>query len=185
LSCGILRGFTDKLPADSLCGQLGQPPETSQLYRYSGLSRELDEVRLIVILPGDDPSWGWLRDLLTLRFARDHSGEKYQKELHNLNTDMQRAASLLNNAQGLFCTHYSMGISDCYTIPGDEIFAIDGVRHLFILRKVSSGVYRIVEKCHLWGGMNLNYWHHGIYIDIWTRDPSDLVSERTRTIEIY
>ena len=131
-------------------------------------------------------SWCWLLELFKSPSTNLQSGPYNASGLRTLSLDLEHAKPQpFDEKQVVFRTYYSVGFSGSFIHPGDEIFAIDGVRHLFILRNVGTSVYRIVGTCYLWGGMKLDYWNPGSYLGIWTHRPFDLGSERTRVIEIY
>lgn len=44
----------------------------------------------------------------------------------------------------------SIGYAFCGFMPGDEIWALDGARLPFILRKTGHKTFQIVSDCYLW-----------------------------------
>jgi hypothetical protein len=129
--------------------------------------------------------WCWLLDLFESRFTDVHGDTYGTSGLNTFRRDLQHAIGQPVGDQTVFRTHYSVGFSSSRCLPRDEIFAIDRVQHLFLLRAIGRNMYRIVGKCYLWGGMNLDYWNPGSYKGIWTHNPFDLGTEQTRSIEIY
>jgi len=154
---------------------------TSTQQMLKDLAQDIEE---IVTSP-----WHWLLEFFKSPPSNLQHGPYTSPALQTLRRDLEHAKQPFSNddEQVLFRTHYSLGFSGSAVLPGDEIFAIDGVRHLFVLRRVGSGsdVYRIVGTAYLWGGMNLDYWNPGSFLGIWADRPFYLGSERTRRVEIY
>jgi hypothetical protein len=94
-----------------------------------------------------------------------------------------------NSEEKLFSGDYSVGFAPPGFEKGDEIFAIDGVRTPFILRR-KEGImdvpcYRIVSKCYVWSALELDCRNPGTRKGRWGRGVTRPISKQTRMIEIY
>jgi hypothetical protein len=87
----------------------------------------------------------------------------------------------------LFETNNSVGFTNGNHREGDQVFAIDGAKSPFILRRVSEekNQYKIVSDCYLWAALELDYWNPGTRKGFWEdgddRQPRE---EQTRMIEL-
>jgi hypothetical protein len=93
----------------------------------------------------------------------------------------------LNYRHRTFSSHFSVGFRplDAQPTVTDEIFAIDGVKTLFILRRTASQQYRVVGECYLWAAWELDCWNPGTRKGRWGPSVSRPTVEQTRMIEIY
>jgi hypothetical protein len=87
--------------------------------------------------------------------------------------------------RAMFSSHYSVGCARRGFEPGDEIFAIDGARSPFILRKSGSRCYRIVSGCYLWEALQLDCWNPGSNKGRLGANLVEAGQKQTRMIEIY
>jgi hypothetical protein len=79
-----------------------------------------------------------------------------KQEITRFHKDMAKASNgVPTNSKVIFRTHNSVGFSSHRSLPGDGVFAIDGVYHEFLLREISTNVYRIVGTCYLWDAAGL------------------------------
>ncbi|KAH6878208.1 heterokaryon incompatibility protein-domain-containing protein [Alternaria rosae] len=67
----------------------------------------------------------------------------------------------------------------------DEIFAIDGAKEPFILRRAEGQQYRVVSACYLWAAWDLDCWNPGSKKGRWGPGVVRPTIEQTRMIEIY
>jgi hypothetical protein len=85
----------------------------------------------------------------------------------------------------MFLTRNSIGFASDNYQPDDEIWAIDGARVPFILRKSGLGTYRIVSECYLWAALELDYWNPGTRKGRWSGDRPTHNEQQTHIIEIH
>jgi hypothetical protein len=112
----------------------------------------------------------------------------YNKFIHICKTSGKR--------RQLFASNFSVGFpgfgtraTDSITtkttiIPGDQIFAIDGARTPFILRKTPGIQYKIVDQCYLWAALELDCWNPGTKKGRWGPGIERPTGKQTRMIEI-
>jgi hypothetical protein len=104
--------------------------------------------------------------------------------------DLQRFQQIgaeLGFHQRMFTSRFSVGFRPFSYPPrvADEIFAIDGTKELFIMRKTADQEYRIISKCYLWAAWELDCWNPGTRKGRWGPSLSRPTVEQTRMIEIY
>jgi len=99
----------------------------------------------------------------------------------------QRIGANLSFRQRMFTSRFSVGFRpfDYPPTVADEIFAIDGTKELFIMRRTADQKYRIVSKCYLWAAWELDCWNPGTRKGRWGPSLSRPTFEQTRMIEIY
>ena len=87
----------------------------------------------------------------------------------------------------IFSSHFSIGYRphNVQTDGLDEIFAIDGAKELFIMRRYEDQKYRVVSPCYLWAAWELDCWNPGSKKGRWGPDVKRPTREQTRMIEIY
>ena len=92
-----------------------------------------------------------------------------------------------NDSWRMFSSHFSVGYrsQDVQPRKADDIFAIDGAKALFILRKVEGQQYRIVSACYLYAAWELDCWNPGTKKGRWGPGVKRPNTEQTRMIEIY
>jgi hypothetical protein len=100
-------------------------------------------------------------------------------------TAFVKIASKHGHNQYMFVTENSVGFARRGHEPNDEIWAIDGARSPFILRKCGYKTYRIVSVCYLWAALELDYWIPGTKKGRWRGDRPAPDFEQTHTIEIH
>jgi hypothetical protein len=88
-------------------------------------------------------------------------------------------------ADQMFASHYSVGFASSGVEKGDAIFAIDGARKPFILRKAGAQSYRIVGQCYLWAALELDCWNPGTEKGRWGPDVERPTGKQTQIIEIH
>jgi hypothetical protein len=112
-----------------------------------------------------------------------------QDEISGYNVvDLLRFAEMVyGHGQGkeMFITSNSVGFARCGFRPGDEVWALDGARNPFILRKTGHETYRIVSKCCLWAALELDYWNPGTKKGRWSEERSPRNEQQTHIIEIH
>jgi hypothetical protein len=86
----------------------------------------------------------------------------------------------------MFSSQFSVGYRPLTLLDGgaEEIFAIDGINSLFILRKTATQQYRIVSECYLWAAFELDCWNPGTRMGRWGPSVPRPTVEQTRMIEI-
>lgn len=102
--------------------------------------------------------------------------------------DLYIFKSTLKNAENdrlLFTTHYSIGHARGDMRRGDSIFALDGAKMPFVMRKVGPKEYKIVTVCYLWAALELDYWNPGTRKGLWGSRHHDHACEQTQTIVIH
>jgi hypothetical protein len=106
----------------------------------------------------------------------------------------------LGKGRPLFSSHFSIGFASVgfwlerfepdyllirpNLVVGDEIFAVDGVPVLLILRKICDLQYIIVGECYLWSALQLDCWHPGTKKGRWGPGVERPTGTQTRMIEI-
>jgi hypothetical protein len=84
----------------------------------------------------------------------------------------------------MFLTRNSIGFASRGFEPDDEIWAIDGARTPFILRKTGPKTYCIVRECYLWAALELDYWNPGTKKGRWSENRPAHNEQQTHIIEI-
>jgi hypothetical protein len=98
----------------------------------------------------------------------------------------------------LFTSHFSVGFPGISSMKrtvqqggeivqqGDEIFAIDGARTPFILRKLDRVAehYKIIDECYLWAALELDCWNPGTRKGRWGPGVERPTTTQTRMIDI-
>ncbi|KAF7672217.1 het-domain-containing [Alternaria burnsii] len=91
----------------------------------------------------------------------------------------------------LFTSHFSVGFPGISSMKrivqqGDEIFAIDGARTPFILRKRGRVAenYKIIDECYLWAALELDCWNPGTRKGRWGPGVERPTTTQTRMINI-
>jgi hypothetical protein len=85
-----------------------------------------------------------------------------------------------------FTTRFSVGYARAGFEVGDEVFALDGARAPWILRKIGDDTYQIVGECYLWAALELDVWNPGTKKGRWGEEDCQQSTERqTRSIEIH
>ena len=102
-----------------------------------------------------------------------------------------RICQISRKGRPLFTSHFSVGFpgisSEEWTIRrGDEIFAIDGARTPFILRKSEhiADHYEIIDECYLWAALELDCWNPGTRKGRWGPGVERPTTTQTRMINI-
>jgi hypothetical protein len=85
----------------------------------------------------------------------------------------------------VFTTSNSVGFARYGFLPGDEIWAMDGAKTPFVLRKTEHNSYRIVANCYLWAALELDYWNPGTKKGRWSEDRPAHNEQQTHIIEIH
>jgi hypothetical protein len=104
-----------------------------------------------------------LVDLIEFATIAEQCGQKYQ----------------------IFATSNSVGFTSHDFRSGDEIWAVDGAKVPFILRKIGPKSYRIVGECYLWAALELDYWKPGTKKGRWSEQRSPRNEQQTQIIEIH
>ncbi|KAH7073307.1 heterokaryon incompatibility protein-domain-containing protein [Paraphoma chrysanthemicola] len=84
-----------------------------------------------------------------------------------------------------FTTTCSVGFALTDFLVGDEVWAIDGARAPFILRRTGDYTYRIVCECYLWAALELDYWNPGTKKGKWNKNRTAHGAQQTYSIEIH
>jgi hypothetical protein len=85
-----------------------------------------------------------------------------------------------------FTPRFSVGYAREGFEVGDEVFALDGARAPWILRKIGDETYQIVGECYLWAALELDVWNPGTKKGRWGEEDCWQSTERqTRFIEIH
>jgi hypothetical protein len=85
----------------------------------------------------------------------------------------------------MFTTSNSVGFARCELQKGDEIWAIDGARAPFVLRRTAAKIFHIIDECYLWAALELDYWNPGTGKGrLHDRKPAPY-KEQTHIIEIH
>jgi hypothetical protein len=115
------------------------------------------------------------------------SGSMHQWDHHNLEDLMDFAKTAMERGENrwLFATSNSVGFTSYKFEFTDEIWAIDGARVPFILRKIGPKTYRIVGECYLWAALELDYWNPGTRKGRWSEDRPAHNEQQTHMIEIH
>ena len=125
---------------------------------------------------------------------KDGMSPEEQPDIHTEDLRRFLMMGVSHRTWEMFSSHYSVGYRPynvghrAYNVPpneNDEIFAIDGVKGLFILRKVNAQQYRIVSVCYLWAAWELDCWNPGSKKGRWGPDVKRPTTEQTRMVEIY
>jgi hypothetical protein len=106
---------------------------------------------------------------------------------HNLDDliDFAKTAVKHGKSRRMFTTSNSVGFTrDAFQFM-DEIWAIDGARVPFILRKIGPKTYRIVGECYLWAALELDYWNPGTRKGRWNENEPAHNEQQTHMIEIH
>jgi hypothetical protein len=85
----------------------------------------------------------------------------------------------------IFTTTNSVGFARHGFESSDEIWAVDGARTPFVLRKTGPRIYRIVSDCYLWAALELDYWNPGTRKGRWIENRPAHDDKQTHIIEIY
>jgi hypothetical protein len=106
---------------------------------------------------------------------------------HNLNDLISFAKTAVERGKnrGMFTTSNSVGFASYGFQFTDEIWAIDGARVPFILRKIGPKTYRIVGECYLWAALELDYWNPGTRKGRWNQNWPAHNGQQTHIIEIH
>jgi hypothetical protein len=106
---------------------------------------------------------------------------------HNLDDliDFAKTAVKHGESRRMFTTSNSVGFAREGFQFSDEIWAIDGARVPFILRKIGPKTYRIVGECYLWAALELDYWNPGTRKGRWSEDRPAHNEQQTHFIEIH
>jgi hypothetical protein len=115
------------------------------------------------------------------------SGSMHQWDRHNREDLMDFVETAMEHGENrcLFTTSNSVGFTSCDFEFTDEIWAIDGARIPFILRKIGPKTYRIVGECYLWAALELDYWNPGTRKGRWSENESAHNEQQTHIIEIH
>ncbi|CAN9325885.1 unnamed protein product [Alternaria alternata] len=95
-----------------------------------------------------------------------------------------RARPLYLSKYSVLFALYDYEGSGLFFQPGDEIFAIDGARVPFVLRKTITGQYKMMSACYMWAALDLDCWNPGTKKGRWGPDLERPAGEQTRMIEI-
>jgi hypothetical protein len=87
--------------------------------------------------------------------------------------------------KSIFLAENSIGFASWSFQSDDEIWAIDGARVPFILRKTGPNTYRIVTECYLWAALELDYWNPGTKKGRWSENRPAHNEQQTHVIEIH
>ncbi|CAO2657372.1 Nn.00g034980.m01.CDS01 [Neocucurbitaria sp. VM-36] len=109
---------------------------------------------------------------------------KPDTNLHDLYAFLE-ALFMKGSSKKMFLSKYSVGCADSGFQHGDAIFAIDGARAPFILRKTETQRYRIIGECYLWAALELDYWNPGTKKGRWDANDQGPRPTQTQMIEIY
>jgi hypothetical protein len=102
----------------------------------------------------------------------------------DLNNFME-AALVHGRNRLLFSTTNSVGFAWSGFKPDDEIWALDGAKVPFILRKTGIQTYRIMCDCYLWAALELDYWNPGTKKGRWSEHRVPHQEKQTHIIEIH
>jgi hypothetical protein len=115
--------------------------------------------------------------------------EVHQDEIPECNMKDLIAFATVAKARGgsrqMFLTRYSIGFANSGFETDDEIWAIDGARVPFILRKTGPNTYRIVRECYLWAALELDYWNPGTRKGRWSEVRPAHDEQQTHIIDVY
>ena len=102
-----------------------------------------------------------------------------------------RTCQISRKGRPLFTSHFSVGfpgvtLEKGIVQQGDEIFAIDGARTSFILRKSDriADHYEIIDECYLWAALELDCWNPGTRKGRWGPGVERPTTTQTRMINI-
>jgi hypothetical protein len=123
-------------------------------------------------------------------FRRAPSAENSQDLVQGANLeDIEIFIRAWGNHRGStvwFTTRFSVGYAREGFEVGDEVFALDGARAPWILRKIRDDTYQIVGECYLWAALELDVWNPGTKKGRWGEADCWQSTERqTRFIEIH
>jgi hypothetical protein len=149
---------------------------------------DLRHVPLEKLLHKDNPDWhDWSQRALKRR-KRLETLSRHKVTHHNLHdlASFLRDGRRWGKGRHLFETNNSVGFTDGNYRERDQVFAIDGAKSPFILRRVGEeNEYKIVSDCYLWAALELDYWNPGTRKGLWEdgddRQPRE---EQTRMIEM-
>ncbi|KAF2025617.1 hypothetical protein EK21DRAFT_76014 [Setomelanomma holmii] len=118
------------------------------------------------------------------QYLGQHRRDPHVVHLQDLNDFLDTNISL-GQFKRLFSTTNSVGFARPGFKLSDEVWAIDGARAPFILRRIADEQYSIVSECYLWAALELDYWDPGTKKGRWSENRQPHHEEQTRIIAIY